>query len=291
MRPPDHRRRAATAAAALEHERLGAGLGGLDRGAGAGAAEADDDDVGLAVPAPHVVRVADLRREASPSASSSRLHCRSTVGSAYTSDVEKIVYVGWKPSGVALADFRAGAARDRSRTRSCGRRARPDGAARRRRTRCRACGSRSAIRRRSSAIWVDSAVQRAPLETILGRRAPAASPAGSRSSRCRSPNTPARRAARRAHPGPLHRRVPREARDASTTRPGSSAGRASTRRPRSRPSGRSSTSRTCSCAAHAGRAAVDGDRRGGVPRRGGDRSDALLRRDDAGGARRRNSAA
>ena len=28
-------------------------------------------------------------------------------GSAYTSDVEKIVYVGWTPEGMALADFRA----------------------------------------------------------------------------------------------------------------------------------------------------------------------------------------
>ncbi len=45
---------AAPGAGHLEHDHLGAAIGGLDRGAAAGAAQADDDHIGLPVPLLHI---------------------------------------------------------------------------------------------------------------------------------------------------------------------------------------------------------------------------------------------
>jgi hypothetical protein len=82
--------------------------------------------------------------------------------------VEKIVYVGWKPGGVTLADFRAGLLGPTAEAlRAAGARGLTvllaDEAALQ--------GLRIAKRDPTAvvSIWVDSALQRAPLEAILGR--------------------------------------------------------------------------------------------------------------------------
>jgi hypothetical protein len=87
-------------------------------------------------------------------------------GSAYTGGVEKIVYAGWKPEGTALADFRA-ALLGNAATTLVERGARgvtvllADDEA--------VPGLRIARRDPTVvvSVWVDSAVQRAPLEDVL----------------------------------------------------------------------------------------------------------------------------
>lgn len=94
---------------------------------------------------------------------------RAAVGSTYTGRVEKLVYVGWKPGGVALADFRAdllgattaallsGGARGLTMLIA-------DAEA--------VQGLRIAQRDPTVvvAIWLDSALRRAPIEAILGAK-------------------------------------------------------------------------------------------------------------------------
>jgi len=89
-------------------------------------------------------------------------------GSTYTGRVEKLMYVGWKPDGVALADFRAdliGATAESLL--ACGARGLTmllaDDAA--------VQGLRIARRDPTAivSIWLDSALRRAPVEAILAR--------------------------------------------------------------------------------------------------------------------------
>ena len=203
--------------------------------------------------------------------------------------MEKIVYVGWKPDGVSRSP--TSARRCSGPTRRALARAR-----RARRSTVLLAddhavqGLRIAQRDPTAVVvvWVDSR-RRTALRSRreLRDRDGRGSPAGSRSNPCPLPNTTPPVAARRAHSRALHRRVPREARRGSTTPRGSSAGRASTR------AIAIATQRTFLYvqnvlvrALTARRTALGGDRRGGVSRRGRDRSAAVLRRDDARRARR-----
>ncbi len=200
------------------------------------------------------------------------------------------MYVGWKPSGVALADFRAALLGPTAEAlRADGARGLTvllaDDAA--------VQGLRIAKRDPTAvvSIWVDSALQRAPLEAILGR-------AVTQPRRLAHARVGAA-AEHAAHVVPLGARIPGLYTVAFLEKPEKLDYATWLERWQGEHTATAiETQRTFLYVQNVlvraltpARTAVDGDRRGGVSRRGGDRPDALLRRDHRRGARRRSRVA